>query len=107
MSTKSTIRSFCGVVALAAMGLTVPPAQAGSVDTLSCIRSASFFTCVRQWDRPVAGRIGPPDPREQAEADERERKWLARCRPQIRQDGYGVGRYHYAAAGCEYGRSED
>ena len=44
--------------------------------------------------------------REEAEAAERERLWLARCRPTVEHDQYGVRRYRYAAAGCEYGRYE-
>jgi len=50
-------------------------------------------------------------PQPQAEKDvadsaARERLWQARCRPVIRQDQYGVRRYHYAAPGCEYGKYE-
>ena len=106
MSSKSAIRSFTGAVALALAGLAAPTAQAGGIDTLNCVVSANFFSCVQQRDKPFPERIAP-DQREQAETDERERKWLARCRPEIRQDRYGVSRYHYAAAGCEYGRSQD
>jgi hypothetical protein len=28
---------------------------------------------------------------------------MDRCRPSVRQDRYGVPRYHYAARGCEFG----
>ena len=41
---------------------------------------------------------------ERAAAEARDRRWVARCRPVIRQDEYGVPRYVYAARGCEYGR---
>jgi hypothetical protein len=41
-----------------------------------------------------------------ADAAARDRLWQARCRPVIRQDQYGVRRYHYAAPGCEYGKYE-
>jgi len=34
----------------------------------------------------------------------RDSRWVARCRPQIRQDRYGMPRYIYAAPDCEYGR---
>jgi hypothetical protein len=40
---------------------------------------------------------------EKARAAERDHKWIERCRPVIQQDAFGVPRYHYAAAGCEYG----
>ncbi len=48
------------------------------------------------------------EPRGEAleEALERDRKWMARCKPVIRQDAYGVGKYYYAAAGCEFGKSD-
>lgn len=39
-----------------------------------------------------------------AEAAERERLWVAHCDPKIAFDRYGVARYYYAAAGCEFGR---
>ena len=32
--------------------------------------------------------------------------WQARCHPVIRQDQYGVPRYHYAAPGCDLGKYE-
>jgi hypothetical protein len=32
-----------------------------------------------------------------------DRKWLARCRPILKYDHYGVARYHYSAPGCEFG----
>ncbi len=37
---------------------------------------------------------------------ERDRKWVERCKPVMRQDAYGVSRYVYAARGCEHGRIE-
>jgi len=48
----------------------------------------------------------PKTEKEVAEAAERDRLWVARCKPVIRQDQYGVRRYHYAAPGCEYGKYE-
>jgi hypothetical protein len=53
--------------------------------------------------------IRVPQPQTEQETTEtatRERLWQARCRPVIRQDQYGVRRYHYAAPGCEYGKYE-
>ena len=46
---------------------------------------------------------GPHSAEEQARYDARDRKWVEHCRPVIRQDRYGVARYHYAAPGCEFG----
>ncbi len=91
--------------ALVTAALLAPgPAAAGGIDSLSCTGSGAFFNCVRRWDA-TPERL-TPDPEDEARSAERERKWLARCRPTVRQDSYGVGRYHYAAPGCEFGRSE-
>jgi hypothetical protein len=100
-----------GAHVLAAAALIAPaPAAAGGIErvggieSLSCIGARSFFSCVRRWDA-TPERL-TRDPEDEALAAERERKWLARCRPVVRQDSFGVGRYHYAAPGCEYGRTE-
>jgi hypothetical protein len=44
---------------------------------------------------------------ERASRAERIREWEAYCRPILRYDRYGVGRYVYRVAGCEFGRSQD
>jgi hypothetical protein len=36
-------------------------------------------------------------------ATARDHRWIDRCHPTIAQDRYGVPRYHYTAAGCEFG----
>jgi hypothetical protein len=48
----------------------------------------------------------PQTEQDKAETAARERLWLARCHPVIRQDMYGIRRYHYAVPGCEYGKYE-
>jgi hypothetical protein len=97
-------------LALLAAPLTVEPAFAGA-ETLTCVGSRGSVSCVRQWGPSVDPHIrhapGPRDPREEAEVAERERRWVARCRPIILQDQYGVARYRYAAPGCEYGVIQD
>jgi hypothetical protein len=51
--------------------------------------------------------INVPQPEKDAgDIEARDRLWRARCRPTIREDAYGVRRYQYAAAGCEYGKYE-
>jgi hypothetical protein len=61
----------------------------------------------RELVNPYVIHVPPPKTeKEVAEAAERDRLWVARCRPTIRQDQYGVRRYHYAAPGCEYGKYE-
>jgi hypothetical protein len=42
-----------------------------------------------------------------ARAQERERRWAARCHPVLALDPYGVSRYRYAQPGCEFGVGED
>ena len=96
------------------------PAMGGSAlaqrvtDTVvgSCVYSRGMGHCVRQYRYGDVGAKGTGtvrelSPEEIAESRERERKWVERCRPVVRQDAYGVGRYVYAARGCEYGRMED
>jgi hypothetical protein len=95
---------------LLAVPAAVEPAFAGS-GSLACVRSRGILACASQWNLngnpPVQAAPAARDPREDAEAAERERRWVARCRPVIRQDQYGVPRYHYAAPGCEYGVIHD
>jgi hypothetical protein len=86
------------------------PARADGVIAGDCLRGSNF-SCSGFWrDRivnPYLIYVPQPSSEEAAEeASERDRRWMARCRPIIRQDQYGVPRYHYAAPGCEYGKFE-
>lgn len=65
----------------------------------SCQR---VFRTVRK--NPYVITVPPPSASELSAAEARDRRWEARCRPTIRQDRYGMPRYSYAAAGCEFGR---
>jgi len=108
---------FIGV-ALAGLAL---PAMSGSAlaqrvtdtEVSSCVFSDGLGNCVRQYRYGDAGNAGiqsmpqGPSLEDTAESRERDRKWVDRCKPVVRQDAYGVGRYVYAARGCEYGRTED
>jgi hypothetical protein len=90
---------------IAERALALPPDE---IEATSCVRSFRSFTCVTRWGPAVDPNIryAPPrDEREQSELAARNQQWLARCRPVIRADEYGVGRYRYAASGCEYGDS--
>jgi hypothetical protein len=40
-------------------------------------------------------------------SQDREKRWVAYCAPDIVHDRYGVGRYVYAVRGCEFGRYKD
>lgn len=78
----------------------------------SCIFSGGAGHCVRQFRYGDRGNNGiqslrEPSAEDIAESRERERRWVERCRPELRPDLYGVNRYVYAARGCEYGRDRD
>jgi hypothetical protein len=94
---------------LAPVAWAQPPV--GGIEATSCIGSFRGYSCVTRSGPAVDPNIrhapAPRDEREQAEAAARERKWLARCRPIVRYDEYGVGRYWYAARGCEHGIASD
>ncbi len=86
-------------------------AHAGGISDTSCVGNWTNFNCVTRWGPPVdpyvrlvPQAVGATD---QAPIIARERKWLARCRPVITHDPYGVARYRYAAPGCEFGVGED
>jgi hypothetical protein len=102
---------MAGVVALSLLGAPVTSAEAGGIVAGTCVRSLGSLSCVARWgeagDPYIRGVPGPRNAQEEAEFVERDRKWVARCRPVIRQDQYGVGRYYYAAPGCEFGRIQD
>lgn len=112
MLNRKSTAATTGLVALAilALPLMLSPARADGVRSRSCVGAGDSYTCVTSWrygakDSNTAA--GPaPTPQELAESRNRERRWLARCRPVVRQDAFGVPRYHYAAAGCEFGKYE-
>jgi hypothetical protein len=101
---KKAVLSISGTMALLATG----PALAGSFErTTSCVGDYDAFSCSTIW-RPAGDPYirtvpRPATAQERAELVERNRKWIARCRPVIKQDRYSVARHHYAAPGCEFG----
>lgn len=98
------------IVALALLASPVPlaSANASDADVTNCVRSPGDFSCVERWDwTGDPATRGDRDPQEEAESAARERQWAARCHPVVKQDQYGVGRYQYAAPGCEFGRFQD
>lgn len=101
-----------GALVVSALTLFVgASAGAQEVESFGCIGSRFTINCT--------SRIGPagnpfvravPGPVDEAAAKrllERERRWVGRCRPTLVPDGYGVSRYTYAAAGCEFGVGEN
>jgi hypothetical protein len=101
---------ICGLVTVAAATLLwFAPAHAGEMMTETCVGTGGTYSCF--WhdrdDDPYVRHVSPPrSDKEIAESAERDRLWAARCRPVVRPDAYGVGRYRYAAPGCEFGRYE-
>ena len=111
---------MCKLAVAYALAVLMLPALTGSAfaqrvtDTVvgSCVFSGRHSHCVRQYRYGDTGVTGIQTLREPSQEDvtenrERERRWVERCRPVVRQDAYGVGRYVYAARGCEYGRVDD
>ena len=105
----AAIDSILPLVLAFAFVLASGTARADGIRSTTCISSSGALFCTTQWRRTGGGQLLPwqVDPRETAATTERERKWLARCRPVARTDQYGVSRYSYAAAGCEFGKIED
>lgn len=114
MSTGRSVLAMAGGIALQALIAT--PVFADVTYSGGCVGAGGFFSggsnCVMMKRR---GPIGPagiyqvkePSGQDLEEALERDRKWLARCKPVIRQDSYGLGRYYYAASGCEFGKFDN
>jgi hypothetical protein len=96
-----------------AAGLPASSAQADWIRNSSCMGNWGGVTCTTHWRKTfnnnpyVIYSVAPASEEEERAAEARDRKWLARCKPVIRQDHYGVSRYIYAAPGCEFGKSED
>jgi hypothetical protein len=94
-----------GAVALSIVTWT--SAGADGIAAGGCIGAAATLNCAVRWGSPGDPfvRLVPQtfDEAAKAAATERDRKWMDRCRPVITQDRYGVPRYHYSAAGCEFG----
>jgi len=85
------------------------PAWADGWRNTTCLHIAGASTCTTQWRYGASSQYLPwkVDARETAASAERERKWLARCRPVAKEDALGISRYVYAASGCEFGKIED
>jgi hypothetical protein len=101
--------AFSGVMALAMQiaPFVLAPAHAEGAVTLGCVGAGAAVSCGAAWGAagdPYIRKVpAPHTAEEQAQYDAHDRQWLARCRPVIHQDQYGVARYHYAAPGCEFG----
>lgn len=98
--------------AVAAAALTPSRAFADGREITTCVGRYGAATCSTSWQYgPVPHANiryvdGPAGKQQEEAALERDRKWLAHCKPRVQQDQYGVDRLSYAAPGCEYGKSE-
>jgi hypothetical protein len=102
--------AFALAASISIAAISTGPAQAQEIEGGGCVGSWNTLNCVTRW-APYGDpyiRIVPPaaDARAQALSKAREQRWVARCRPVIRQDRYGVFRYHYAMQGCGFGIGE-
>ncbi len=81
------------------------------VESRGCVADAFSLNCVVRsgpaGDPHLRQVPQPLDAAAVARAQERERRWVARCHPVIALDPYGVSRYRYAQPGCEFGVGEN
>jgi hypothetical protein len=95
---------------VAAVTVTALVFSSASADTLivgGCVGGMGAINCVVRegpaGDPYVRNVPAPLSDEERERSAQRDRKWIKRCNPVIAQDQFGVPRYHYAAAGCEFG----
>jgi hypothetical protein len=100
---------ICATTSVSAQGRRTTDTVTGS-----CVFAYGTVSCVRQYRYNDPGnsgiiQLGESKEKEEADAESREREklWVSRCRPTLRQDALGVSRYVYAAPGCEFGRTSD
>ena len=104
------LAAAAALVAAAAAVLPVTAANADGLFTRSCVGHFGMGNCVVQWrvyPSRQDNRLAAIPEEMSPEAQERDKKWLERCKPQGRQDAYGVTRLRYAKPGCEFGKTED
>lgn len=112
MTMRLGLTGALAILTLTAINHPAPAQRVTDTVVGSCVYAGGAAHCVRQYRYGDAGNSGitsmkEPSEEELAEARERDRQWVSRCRPVLRQDAYGVSRYVYAARGCEYGRYQD
>jgi hypothetical protein len=99
--------SVAAVAVLTLSAVTSAGAVEGSIRVDTCFGGWWTSQCVTRWapagDPFIRTVPQPQTEEEKARAAERDHRWLQRCRPVVAQDRYGVPRYHYAAAGCDFG----
>ena len=115
MSRRFSPTAWLAALALLALSMMSAPARSAPPDrvyTSNCYGARNMVSCVHTRRRGpfnpyVISVAGPQTPEEREAAREaaeaRDRRWVERCQPVIRQDRHGMPRYSYGAAGCEYG----
>lgn len=108
---RAAYPAFAAAFALSVMTSAAPSvAHAQEVMNGGCIGGWRSYNCVTRWapagDPFIRSVPQPTDAAEGTRAKERDRRWVDRCRPYVKQDRYGVARYHYAMPGCEFGVGE-
>jgi hypothetical protein len=101
-STDSTLAAV--VTALMLSAAQADGIHADAMRSTNCFHGYGTVSCTTKWQRWEPQTPQPPTEQELAEIRDRERIWQARCQPSIRQDEFGVRRYVYAVAGCEFGK---
>ena len=111
MSRRFSPTAWLAALSLLVLSMMSAPArsQTEGVSTFNCYGTRNMRSCVEThrkgpFNPHVMSVPGPQSEEERKAAEARDRRWAARCQPQVQQDRYGVPRYSYGAPGCEYGR---
>jgi hypothetical protein len=87
--------------------LVLTPARAGSVTSSGCVGAWASYNCAQvsaEGGNPYVRLVPEPlGESERGQVAARDRRWVDHCHPVVQYDHYGVGRYRYSAAGCEFG----
>ncbi|MGE0750606.1 MAG: hypothetical protein AB7K64_08465 [Variibacter sp.] len=108
----SHLASAALLAAAATVLAAAPAAAAQRGGGFSCVGSGASVTCTgsygdRSGNTHVIGVARASDEEAARVSQDREKRWVAYCAPDIVHDRYGVGRYVYAVRGCEFGRYKD
>jgi hypothetical protein len=111
MSRRFSPIAWLAALALLALSIMAAPARSEPGDrtyTFNCFGTGNMRSCVATSRgprfHPNVINVPAPNADDLAAAEARDRRWVERCRPVIRQDHFGMPRYSYSAAGCEFGR---
>jgi len=104
---KAKHNTAIGFALAAALAMSTPIDSAQAQGVVTC-GFETGITCLFGSTNGGLGKVievSPPRNVDELLAQrERIRAWEARCKPVIVFDNLGVGRYSYAAPGCEFGR---